>query len=161
LSKGGGFNKYSSYLIGDLLSITIAEICFLFIVFILVIILWIFLFNKLLLDSINKSLAASRGINVFAVELAFTIAIAVVVTVSIRWVGLLIINSLLILPAAAARNISPNMRRYHINSVAISIVSGISGLILSYYWGTATGATITLVCAAIYFLTFALRRKFI
>jgi zinc transport system permease protein len=154
LSRGGGFNKFSAYLIGDLLSITPGEVGCLGLVLIAVIIFWYFFFNKLLLVSINESLAKSRGIKIFLMEVLFTALVALVVTISIQWIGLLIINSLLILPAASARNIAGNARHYHFYSVIIAVLSGISGLIFSYYWGTATGATIILIAAIFFFITF-------
>jgi len=76
--------------------------------------------------------------------------IAVLVALSIRMMGILMINSLMILPAAAARTFSNNVREYTLWSVVISLVSGMSGLIVSYYWGTASAATIVLVCAGCY-----------
>lgn len=158
LSRGGGFNKYSVFLIGDLLSITPGEIGMLALVLIAVLIFWYFSFNKLLLVSMNESLAKSRGINLFLVEVLFTALVAVVVTISIQWIGILIINSLLILPAASARNIAGNAKQYHLYSVAIAFLSGITGLILSYYWGTATGATIILVSAMFFFITFFVKK---
>jgi ABC-type Mn2+/Zn2+ transport systems, permease components len=158
LSRGGGFNKYSAYLIGDLLSITPGEIGALGLVFIAVIIFWYFSFNKLLLVSMNESLAKSRGIHIHLMEVLFTAFIAVIVTISIQWIGLLIINSLLILPAAGARNIAGNAKQYHFYSISIALVSGLTGLILSYYWGTATGATIVLITGILFFMTFFLRK---
>ncbi|HNX29743.1 MAG TPA: metal ABC transporter permease [Syntrophomonadaceae bacterium] len=159
LSYGGSFNRYSSYLIGDLLSITPQEIVMLFWVFIGVVLLWMITFNKVLLVSINQSLAASRGIHTLWVEIIFAALIAVIVTITIQWVGLLIINSLLVLPAAASRNISQNVRQYHLISVFTAVASGIIGLLLSYYWNTATGATIVLVAAIFFFITLALRNS--
>lgn len=157
LSHSGGFAKYSVYLIGDLLSITPENIFVLAIVLVIVIILWLIIFNNLLLLSINKALAISRGINNTFIEYLFTLIIAVIVTISIQWVGLLIISSLLILPAAAARNVAQNVRQYHIISILIAIISGISGLLFSYFWGTATGATIVLVCSSFFIITFLLK----
>lgn len=159
LSRGGGFNKYSTYLIGDLLSISPKEIFLLVVLFIGVLIFWLLAFNKLLLVSVNQSLAGSRGVNIRLYEMLFTALIAVTVTVSIQWVGLLIINSILVLPAAAARNLSGNIRQYHAISVGISVVSGITGLIMSYYWSTATGATIILITALVYFVSLAAKLK--
>lgn len=160
LSVGGkNMSKYSTYLYGDLLSISPSDIIMLLIVFAGVFLLWLTLFNKMLLISVNQSLAKSRGINTLVIETIFTSAIAVIVTVGIQWVGLLIINSLLVLPAAAARNITVNVRQYHLLSVIISIFSGILGLIISYYWNSTTGATIVLISAGIYFLTLALKNK--
>lgn len=159
LSRGGDFNKFSSYLIGDLLSITINDIVMLISVLIIVLIFWATMFNKIMIISINKPLAKSRGINTRMVEIIFTAIIAIIVMISIQWVGLLIINSLLVLPAAAARNVSKNMREYHILSVLIAIISGFCGLILSYYWNTATGATIVLISAAAFLVTYAMRNR--
>lgn len=159
MSRGGGFNKFTSYLIGDILSISPMEIVLLAVLFAAVMALWAVLFNKLLLSGISTSLAASRGVNTLAVEMLFTSAVAVVVTVTIQWVGLLIINSLLVLPAAAARNVARNTRQYHLFSVLIALFSGVTGLVVSYYTGTAAGATIVLASAAVYFLSFAIRNK--
>ena len=159
LSRNGGFNKYSVYLIGDLLSINSADIFMLIITFTAVLILWFLIFNKLLLVSVNHLLAKSRGINVYLYEYIFTMVMAIIVSISIQWVGILIISSLLVIPAAAARNIAQNMKQYHIFSILICVVSGLSGLILSYFWGTASGATIILVAAIFYMFTFLIKLK--
>jgi len=153
LSRGGRFAKYSRYLIGDLLSITPRDLAILFVVLVLVLIVWGLMFNEIMLIGVNPSLARSRGVRVELIETVFTLILAVVVTVSIQWVGILIINALLVLPAAAARNLAGNVRSYHFYSFLITLFCGLAGLILSYYWGTATGATIVLLIAAVYFLT--------
>lgn len=154
LSASGGFAKYSSYLIGDILTVQPNEIALLLLILIAVTLLWVRFFNPFLLTSINADLAASKGINVRRAEKVFVIVVAIIVTVSIKWVGVLIINSLLVLPAAAARNLAKSMRSYHFITVAISLFSGVSGLILSYYTGTAAGGTIVLVAAVIFFVSF-------
>lgn len=161
LSRGGGFSKYSVYLIGDLLSIAPEEIYILALVLLGIVVFWAITYNRLLLVSVNESLARSRGINTRMIEMLFTSVIAVIVTISIQWVGLMIINSLLVLPAASARNISRNVRQYHVISLIIAVFSGVFGLIISYYMGTATGATIVLISAVLYFTTFMLRLKFV
>lgn len=154
LSRGGGFNKYTTYLIGDLLSIAPGEIGMLAILTAGAVVIWFFLFNRLLLISVDPSLASSRGVHTRLVDGVFTVLIAVSVTMSIQWVGLLIINSLLVLPAASARNLSGNVRQYHFFSILVALVSGISGLALSYYLGTATGATIVLVNFILFLVSF-------
>lgn len=159
LTLGGNFNKFAGYLVGDLLSITQGEILLLGFVFLGAVLLWVFLFNRLLLISVNESLASSRGINTKLTEAVFTCATAVVVTITIQWVGLLIINSLLVLPAASAKNISRNIRQYHLLSVLIAMISGVLGLILSYYWNTSAGATIVMVCSSMFFITLAARSR--
>lgn len=157
LSMNGNFSKYSNYLIGDILSIKPSEIFNLLIILIFVLVIWALCFNHLMLSSINVDLAYSKGINVKFYKNLFAVLIALIVTVSIKWVGILIINSLLVLPAAAARNISKSMKSYHIYSILFSMVSGIAGLIVSYYIGTSAGGTIVLISALIFFITFFMR----
>lgn len=154
LSINGGFSKYSSYLVGDILSITRREIVGLLSVLIIVLIVWFLSFNKLMLASLNADLALSKQVNVVFYKNIFVILVALIVTFSIKWVGMLIINSLLVLPAASAKNVVSSVRNYHIVSVIFSLFSGISGLILSYYIGTSAGATIVLISAIIFFITF-------
>jgi zinc transport system permease protein len=159
LSRDGGFSKYTRYLIGDLLAISADEIRALLFLLIAVFVIWLFIFNKLLVSSINSALARSRGIKTLMTELIFTSLIAIIVAVSLRWVGLLIINSLLIIPAATARVISTNIRMYHLLSVLIALFSGLAGLLLSFYWDTATGATIVLVASAIFIIALFMKRR--
>ena len=154
LSYNGGFNKYSAYLIGDLLSISNNDIFMLIISFIAVLLIWFTCFNKFLLVSINHTFARSRGVNVKFYEYIFTIIVAIIVTISIQWVGILVISSMMILPAASARNISNNIRQYHIYSISIAVISGILGLFLSYHFGCATGATIVLISSVFFALTY-------
>lgn len=154
LSYNGGFNKYSTYLIGDLLSISNNDIFMLIISFIAVLLIWFTCFNKFLLVSINHTFARSRGVNVKFYEYVFTILVAIIVTISIQWVGILVISSMMILPAASARNISNNIRQYHIYSISIAVISGILGLFLSYHFGCATGATIVLISSVFFALTY-------
>lgn len=155
---GVSFTKYNKYLIGDILSITPGEIGLLAIVLVAVLVLWVLLSNRLTLTVVYPQLASSRGIPTALSQTIFSAAIAVVVTLTISSVGLLILNSLLVLPGAAARNVARNMRQYHVFSVMFALISGIGGLITSYAWGSSAGAAISLMLALIFAVTFALRK---
>lgn len=158
LSMGGNFSQYSSLLVGDILSIRRSEILSLLIIFVITLLFWGAAFNKLLAASLNPSLARSKGIRTALIENIFSVLIAVIVMLSIRWVGVLIINALLILPAASARNIASNMREYHLFSCLIAVFSGVNGLILSYFLNTAAGPTIVILSGTIFFLTLLTRK---
>jgi zinc transport system permease protein len=157
LSGNGDFSKYSALLVGDILSIEVEEIGFLLIIFVITLVFWFLCFNRLLAISINESVARSKSINNNLMEDMFSVIIAIIVMASVRWIGILIINALLILPAAAARNMSANVREYHLFSVIISVFSGLTGLIISYYMGTAVGPTIVIIAAIIFFATLLLQ----
>ena len=142
LSKGGNFSKYSAILVGDILSISTREIIYLILIFAVTLVFWCFAINKLNAISIHASLAKSRNISVR------------LVTLSIKWIGILLINALLILPAASSRNISENMQEYHLYAVIFSLFSGIVGLVISYFTNVATGPMIVIVASVIYFATY-------
>lgn len=154
LSKGGNFSKYSGLLVGDILSITRREIIYLVLIFAATLIFWFVAFNKLSAVSLHRTLAKSRHIPVNLIENVFAVFIALIVMLSIKWVGILIINALLILPAASSRNISENMREYHFFSILFSVFSGVLGLIISYFTNVATGPMIVIIASIIYFATF-------
>jgi zinc transport system permease protein len=157
LSFGGNFNKYSSLLLGDILSISSNEILYLLIIFVITLIFWILSFNKLHSMSISTSLARSKGINTKLIDNIFVIIVALIVVLSIRWIGILLINALLIIPAASSKNISKDIREYHFFSIVFSLFSGLLGLVISYFLGIATGPTIVIISSVIFFFTYIFR----
>ncbi len=159
LSRSGSFANYQSLLIGDVLSINPADLWVVGITLGVTLLLWLLCFNRFHAISISPSLARSKGIPVRLLDDLFVVLTAVVVMLSIRWIGLLLINAMLILPAAAARNVSRSMRSFHLLSVLFGLFAGVLGLLLSYYNAVATGPTIILVLAALFFGTFAMRNK--
>lgn len=159
LSKGGNFSRYSSLLVGDILSITREEILSLIAIFAATLIFWLASFNKLNAVSLNRTLAKSRRIPVRLIEDLFAVFVALIVMLSIKWVGILIINALLILPAASSRNLAENMREYHFLSVLFSVFAGVLGLIISYFTNVATGPMIVIIASIIYFATYFYGKK--
>ena len=151
---GGSFTKLNKYLIGDILSVTPGEIGALALV-----LLWVFGSNRLVLTAVHPQLASSRGVATKRNETLFTVAIAIVVTLAMSWVGLMVINSLLVLPAAASRNLARNLRQYHLLSVLSALVCGLLGLCAAYWLGCSAGATIALLLAVYFAVSFALRNR--
>ncbi len=157
--NGRSFTRFNSLLVGDILSVEPSKIGLLAFILLLVAGLWALSFNQLMLSAVHPALADSRGVRVFWQETVFSIAIAVVVTLSMTWVGLLVINSLLVLPAAAARNVARNMAQYHLVSLLGALGAGVAGLTTSYVLGSSAGASITLYLAVWFFVSLALRKK--
>ena len=156
---GRSFTRFNNLLIGDILSVEPAKVGLLALILLGVLALWLLSFNHLMLSAVHPALADSRGIRVFWQETVFSIAIAVVVTLSMTWVGLLVINSLLVLPAASARNVARNMFQYHLVSLLGAVAAGVAGLMTSYYISGSAGAAITLYLAVWFLMTFLLRKR--
>ena len=155
---GRSFTRFNSLLIGDILSVEPAKIGLLALILLGTVVFWALSFNPLMLSAIHPALADSRGIRVFWQETLFSVVIAVMVTLSMTWVGLLVINSLLVLPAAAARNVAKNMAQYHLFSVLGAMLAGVAGLMTSYYLGPSAGASITLFLAVFFLGTFLIKK---
>ena len=158
LSRDGSFSRYSSLLVGDVLAIRPDDIVVLGVALIAGLILWAMTYNKLLLTAVSPQLAQSRGVKEKWVEYLFVSMVAVAVMLSIRWVGVLLINALLILPAAAARNVSRSSARYALTAVLIGLLSGVGGLVLAYYLNTGVGAAVVLCAACCYFISLPVGR---
>jgi zinc transport system permease protein len=144
LSRHGGFTKYTRYLIGDILSVTPSDLAALLALSALFLLIWSLFYNRILLVSINAPLARSRRTSILGVELLFACLTAVIVSMTIQWIGILVINAMLVLPAAAARTVTRSNASYVWTTMGISLVCGTTGLIASFYWASATGATIVL-----------------
>ena len=158
LASGGGFAKYSSLLVGDVLAVTEQDLLWLLLALLGGTALWMLMYNGLLLTSVNAPLARSRGVRVRLYEAAFVVLVAVAVMLSIRWVGVMLINALLILPAAAGRNLARSTRQHTIWSVGIAMACGVTGLLAAYSLNTSAGAAIVLCAAVCYAASLLVRR---
>lgn len=156
---GRSFTRFNSLLIGDILSVTPVKIGALAVILLLVLALWALRMNSMTLSAVHPALADSRGVSLWWTEAVFNCAVAVVVTLSMTWVGLMVINSMLVLPGAAARNIARNMREYTLFSLLGALLCGVGGLMVSFYIGSSTGASITLLLALCFFLTLGFRKQ--
>ncbi len=159
LSRNGSFSKYSSLLAGDVLAVGADDLKWLLLALPLGVGVWALLYNRLLLTAVNPALAQSRGVKTKWVEYAFVTLVAVAVMLSIRWVGVLLINALLILPAAAARNISRTAWQHALFSVLIGLLCGVAGLGAAYYLDTGVGAAVVLCAAVCYGATLPFKAR--
>lgn len=159
LSKNSSFSGYQNLLIGDVLSITNEQLWILGGALLAVVIVWMLCFNGFFAVALSPSLAHSKGLTTVWLDNLFVVVMAVVVILAVRWVGLLLINAMLILPAAAARNVARGLRSYVLFALIFSSFSGLLGLVLSYLNAIATGPTIVLISAAVFFGTFLIARR--
>ncbi len=156
-ARKGLTRNLQSYLYGDLLAISGAEVLWMGALSVGVAVYLFFTFNRILLLGVNEGFARSLGVKGRALETSFALVVALVVTTAIRAVGILLVTALLVVPAAAARNVARGAGSAFWIATAISLVSGLAGIAASYYLDTATGATIVLFAAAFFALTAILR----
>ncbi len=150
LSRGGGFARYTYVLVGDLLSVSGRDVAQLMAILAAAGVALGVLYNRLALTQLSRPLSMSRSGRVWWLEAAFGALVALVVMAGIRWVGALIVNALMVLPAAGARNIARTTRGYVLLAMGLALACGAAGVIWSYSLGSASGATVVLLLAAAY-----------
>lgn len=142
-----------TFLFGDILAITMTDLLLLLVISIASITALAVFLKPFLQITFNRDLARVEGINVRLFEYLLFFIIAVVVTVSLKIIGIILVTALLIVPAASAKNLASSMRDLFFLSCSFGLVSGITGLIGSVYLNTSSGPTIVLVSIGIFFLT--------
>jgi zinc transport system permease protein len=156
-AQKGLTRNLQAYLYGDLLAVSGPEVLWMAALFLAVSVYLLLVFNRILLLGVHEGFARSLGIRGRALEISFALVVALVVTTAIRAVGILLVTALLVVPAAAARNVARGAAAAFWTAIAISLASGVAGVAASYYLDTATGATIVLLAAAFFALTALLR----
>lgn len=148
-----------AYLYGTVLAINDGELLLLLLIGSLVFIVMGIWFNRLLLISLNHHLAASRGISVRWLEYGFSLILAIVVTFSIRAIGLFLVTAMLVVPAATARNLAKGMSSLFWVAMILALISGISGILLSFYLNAPAGATTILIGCFFFLCSWLLGRR--
>ncbi len=156
-ARKGLTRNLQEYLYGDLLAISGAEVIWMAALFLGVAVYLFFAFNRILLLGVHEGFARSLGVRGRMLEISFSLVVALVVTTAIRAVGILLVTALLVVPAAAARNVARGAAEAFWIAIAVSLASGIAGIAASYHLDTATGATIVLFAAAFFASTAVLR----
>ena len=159
-ARKGLTRNLQAYLYGDLLAVSGTELLWMGVLLIAVAAYLFLTFNRIMLLGVHEGFARSMGVPVHALEISFALVVALVVTTAIRAVGILLVTALLVVPAAAARNVARGAVSAFWVAIAIAVVSGLSGIAVSYYLDTATGATVVLFAAALFAATAMLKGMF-
>ncbi len=138
-------------LFGDISSVTVADAVVAVAVSLIVILATRAIYDDLALSMISKELAVSSRIKVERINLVYLLLVALVVAIGIRAVGTLLVGAVVIVPAAAARNVSSNLGRYSLLSAVFGCASAESGVVLSRYFASVpTGPLVVIAGATIF-----------
>jgi ABC-type Mn2+/Zn2+ transport system permease subunit len=147
------------YLFGSILSVSSSDIWLIVGLGLGVIGVVLLLFKEFFFMSFDEEMAAVSGLPVRQLYFLLLGLMALTVIVSIKIVGIILVEALLVIPAAAAFQLTRNFVRMMLLSVLLGVVSGVMGLFLSYWLNLPSGATIVLTAAAIFFLCFLFSPK--
>jgi zinc transport system permease protein len=142
-----------SLLFGDILAVSITDIWLIFFGGVLVLLTLVAIWRPLFADTVSPDLAQAEGMNPQLARVIFTLMLALVISVSIKVVGVLLITGLLILPAAAARNLASGPVQMAIISMITGTIAVVCGLFSSLAWDTSSGPSIIATALVLFVLT--------
>lgn len=146
------------YLFGDILAIEDKDLWLAAALFLVVLIAFVGALSPLALMTASEELAHVSGVPVRAANYVFILILTVAVALSIRLLGIILVTSLIVIPPAAARNLSRNLRQQIVLSVGIGMVGGLVGAIVSSKLDVPCGPAIVLSCIALFILSLAFSR---
>ncbi|MCG8543481.1 MAG: metal ABC transporter permease [Alphaproteobacteria bacterium] len=134
------------YLFGDILAVTPSDIAIIYGGGAAVLVVFALIWRDLLAMTVHEELARAEGVATVRTRLIFTLLLAVVIAISMKIVGILLITSMLIIPAATARRFTATPERMALTASAVGALSVALGLLASLQWDTPSGPSV--VCAA-------------
>jgi len=155
----GGYNvDLLSYLFGNILSITPEEVSIAAGLFCVVTVLLGLFFNDLFAITFNEELARVSGIRTNQINAVLVLLTALSVVLAMKLVGIMLISSLLILPAASALQLARSFKASVFGAAAQGALSVVCGIFLSFFTNFPTSATIVFVNLALLGCAYAVRR---
>jgi ABC-type Mn2+/Zn2+ transport system permease subunit len=115
--------------------------------------------KKLLLGIISEDLARSQGIKMPTVNLVYLLLVGLVVALGVKFIGTLLTGALVIVPAAAAKNLAGSIRGYQLAASLIGVASAVIGILVSKYFGISSGPPVVLVSTIFFAVSYLLRRN--
>lgn len=151
-----------SILFGSILTVNDTDIYILIIVSIIIILLLIPFLNKMLLASFNPSLASVRGVNVKLIEYVFIVIVTVITIASVKIIGSILVEALLLIPAASAKNLSKSIKSFVSYSIIFSLISCILGIYIPIHFNISipSGGAIILTASTIFLITTFMKMVF-
>ena len=150
-------HQVEAVLFGSLLTVTVADLLLLVVAGAGVAVVLVKHYNDLLLDSLSPQLAKARGIDSAFLEYLFAVVLTIAILVSLKVIGALLVEALVVVPAAASRNIARGTRAYLVGSVVVAFLAGAGGLAISTRLLVPTGGAVVLAASLIFFLTLFIR----
>ncbi|MBE4573622.1 hypothetical protein BOO36_07145 [Vibrio navarrensis] len=142
-----------SYLFGDLLAVSTQDLLFIYAGVVAIAAALFIFWRPLLSTTVNEELAAVEGVNTDLIRLVLMLMVGIVIAVGMKFVGALIMTSLLIIPAATARRFASSPEQMAFTAAFLGVVSVLSGLTLSWHFDTPAGPSVVISATSLFVLS--------
>ena len=156
VTKRFNVHQIEAVMFGSLLTVTDADLLLLLGLAVMVGLLLGWIYNDLLLDSLDSSIARAAGIRTTLLEYVFVLVLTASIVMSLKVIGALLIEAMVVVPAAASRNLARGTRSYLAGSILTALVAGVGGLFLSSRFLVPSGGAVVLALSGIFFATLGL-----
>ena len=148
-----------SVMFGSILTVSDLDMNVLLVVTIITLVVGLPLYNKMLLGSLNPSLAQVRGVNVQAIEYVFIVLVTLITVACVKIIGAVLVEALLLIPAAAARNLCRTLRSFVFTTMVLATLSCNGGIWIPMQWDipVPSGGAIVILAAFFFILTTIIR----
>lgn len=159
-TKQFNIHQIEAVMFGSVLTITDRDLALLLVLGIAVVVALALTYNTILADSLSPAIAKARGARTTLIDYGFVVLVTVAITISLKIIGALLVEAMVVVPAAAARNLARSTRGYLGWSVAIAAIAGLAGMLLSTSWRVPTGGAIVLSLSVCFFISLPLGKLF-
>jgi zinc transport system permease protein len=153
VTKRFNIHQVEAVMFGSLLTVTDADLALLLGTAILIGVILIWVYNRLLLDSLDSAMAQVGGARPALLDYVFVMLLTAAIVVSLKIIGALLVEAMVVVPAAAARNVARSTRAYLAVSVLTAWVAGLGGLFISSRLLVPSGGAVVLAMTGVFFLT--------
>lgn len=156
VTKRFNIHQVESVMFGSLLTVTDTDLAILLGTGIVIAVVFALFYNQLLLDSLDGPLARASGVPSALLDYLFVMLLTAAIVVSLKIIGALLVEAMVVVPAAAARNLARTTRSYLALSVLTAFVAGVGGLFISSRLLVPSGGAVVLAMSALFFVTLAI-----
>ncbi len=154
-------HQIEAVMFGSVLTITDRDLGLLLVLGAVLVGVLVVTYNTLLSDSLSPSIARARGARTTLIDYGFVVLVTIAITVSLKVIGALLVEAMVVVPAASARNLARSTRGYLGWSVGIAALAGLAGLFVSTSWRVPTGGAIVLALSVCFFISLPIGRLLI
>ncbi len=156
VTKRFNIHQIQAVMFGSLLTVTDFDLLALLVIGVAIALVFAWIYNHLLLDSLDPVLGSVAGARSALLDYIFVLLLTAAIVVSLKIIGALLIEAMVVVPAAAARNLAGSTRSYLLLSIACALVAGVGGLFVSSVILVPSGGAVVLAMSVLFFVTLAL-----
>jgi zinc transport system permease protein len=156
VTKRFNIHQVEAVMFGSLLTVTDADLALLLGVSVAITVVLAWIYNQLLLDSVAPAIGRVHGVNSALLDYVFVMLLTAAVVVSLKVIGALLVEAMVVVPAAAARNLARSLRGYLVLSIITAVTAGVGGLFISTKLLVPSGGAVVLAMSVLFFVTLVL-----